>query len=457
MNRSLASLLLLISLPAVSTEAGVQFQLAFTTQGTETTRSGSSGSSLATITPEDIAIVEPVPGAPYSAETYADHLNWNTLAGDGDLDSFYYEGPLSGQIDALYFCGYFSIRDLRISTKLPLPCAGSGIIEPGDVAAILPSGMAQHLIDDTQIRLAFDIPVSVLSFDVDAVWVDPYGHILLSFEEDMYIQGGSTLLKDGAVAWIQNIYLTWNWDDCRVVSVIPNTGQVALSEARVDSMCVNANAADASGAAVGSIGDLDGLTYDPTGGYFTSDDGYPFLRDMLFCGERLTGGGILSTFGSGSIAEINLVPMATPFGFGATDGTQVGLDPGSVLSLNGLDMADDACRFILDSSTPVLLTAGPLNITAGGADPFQPVLILVTVPGVSGPGGVQPSVVHNNPCLPEWYLHNIAFLVFSDALGIVDLTAFYGGNAPPGSTIVLQGASPKSGIYALSLPITLQF
>ena len=80
-----------------------------------------------------------------------------------------------------------------------------------------------------------------------------------------------------------------------------------FTEAQVDAMCLNANPADASGAAVGSIGDLDGLTTDPANSPIQGTD----IIDLLFCGERLTGGGFLSASGQGSIAQLNLVQLAT--------------------------------------------------------------------------------------------------------------------------------------------------
>ena len=81
----------------------------------------------------------------------------------------------------------------------------------------------------------------------------------------------------------------------------------------------------------------------------------------------------------------------------------------------------------------------------------------MTVPGVSGSGGVQTSTELGRPCFPEWYQNNMAFLTDADALGIVDLNATSAGNVPAGITIVLQRATQKSGIHALSLPITMQF
>lgn len=449
-----------LALVVLSPFAGAQYQLTFTTLGTETTRSGSSGSSLATITPEDVAVVIPLAPIFYSAETYADHLNWNTLAGDGDLDAFFYEIPLSGHIDALQICrtiaSWHSPQDLYFSTKLPLPCAGGGVIEPGDVAAIKKDAVRETLIDDVQIRSALGIPNTVLSFDVDAIARGGSdGTIFLSFEEGMPILNGSDYLDDGAVAAIPGLFITNNV--CDVNTVAANSGVVALPEWMMNFVVANANAADNSGNLVTSIGDLDGLEIDPNGGTFPSFSGGWIFPNLIFSADTLSGGGILSTHSFGSIAFINGMPMATSFGSGITDGSQVGLDPVGVGSLDGLALSTPTCRFILDSETPYLSGPGTLNFTAGGADPFQPVLFYATIFGVNSAGGYQPSLVKSNICFPNWYQWNFfLFAANADNLGIVNLSVLVGA-VPTGHTVVLQGLTQKSSAWSLSAPITIQF
>lgn len=447
-----------LALAALSPIGEAQLQLSFTTlKNVENTLSGSSGSSLGTITPEDIAIVEPQSGV-YSAETVLDHLNINTLAGDGDADAFYYELPLAARIDALHVCGAgtdgYTARDLFFSTKTPLPCASGGVIEPGDVSGIRIGAGANIMIDDLQIRSALGISPNILAFDVDAFTRDASGSIYLSFENDVPIQWGTTLLFDGGVAVIPATAITWA--GCNVTSVIPDSGYVAFNENQTNAMVVNANVADNIGNFIQVIFDLDGLEIDPNGGTFTSSGGT--FPNLIFSGEYLTGGGILSTDAGGSIAVINGMPMATTFPSGPTDGTQVGLAPGNVRSLNGLALTQPTCRFVMDSTTPYLPTPGPLNLTAGGADAFTPVYFYARIYGVNTVSGFQPSVPAFNPCFPEWYLWNTyLFAIPSDGLGIVDITFPYGGGVPAGNTVVFQALTPKTIGWSLSAPITLQF
>ncbi len=456
MRRLHAVLCSSLAFAAAAPVGHAQYELSFTTLGVENTLSGSSGSSLGTITPEDIAIVGPQTGV-YSAETLLDHLNLNTLAGDGDGDAFYYEAPLAGRIDALEVCGAsadFTARDVFFSTKLPLPCASGGVIEPGDVSGIRIGAGANPMIDDLQIRTALGISPNILSFDVDAVARDPSGALFLSFEQDVPILWGTQMLFDGGIAVIPASALTWA--DCMVTAVLPDAGFIAANENLINTMVVNASVADNVGNFIQVVFDVDGLELDPNGGTFTSGSGT--FPNLIFSGEYLTGGGILSTAAGGSIATINGIPMATAFGWGATDGTQVGLAPGGVGSLDGLALTQPTCRFVMDSSTPFIPTPGPLNLAAGGADPGELVYVYARIYGVDVPGGFQPSVPAANPCFPEWYLWNTyLFSLPADALGIVDVTLPYGGGVPAGNNVVFQALTNKTAGWSLSAPITLQF
>ena len=453
MNRSILASLALAAFAPLS---AAQFQLSYTTLGTESTLSGSSGTALGVVTPEDVAVLRPGI-VTVSAELLANHLNLNTLSGDGDGDAFYHEPIHAGALDALTICRSATtaptMRDIYVSTKIPLPAAGGGTIDPGDVGGLAIGATANIMLDEFLIRSALGITPNILFLDVDAYTVDGLGNIFLSFENDVPIFLGTTMLFDGGVAAIPAAAVTWA--GCNVTGVIPNSGVIAFNENATNSMTANAAVGDNAGNFVQIIGDLDGLEVDPNGGSFTSS-GYVF-PNLIFSGEWLTGGGILSTSFGGSIAMINGSPMAQPFP-GVTDGTQVGLDPTGVGSLDGIALSQPMCRFIMDSSTPEMLTPGPLNLTAGGADPGGTVFFYATIYGASGPGNFQPSVLAGNPCFPEWFLwNNYLFSLPADGLGIADVTFPYFGGVPAGNTVVFQCLSNKAIGWSLSAPITLQF
>lgn len=438
--------------------ATAQQELSFTVKRIESTLSGSSGSTLGTITPEDVAVVSPWTGV-YSAETFANHLNFNTFTGDGDGDAFYHSSPMADAIDALDICspGVFThtLRDLFFSTKKPVPCAGGGLIEPGDVSAVAMNAVSNVFIDDLQIRDALGITPNTPFFDIDAITRDNTGSIYLSFEADVPILLGTVMLRDGGVAYIPASAITYS--GCNVIAVVPLSGNVAFTENEANLMTVNASVADNGGNFIQVIFDLDGLEVDPNGGTFTASGGT--FPNLIFSGEYYTGGGILSTAGGGSIAVINGIPMATAFPGGPTDGSQVGLAPtGFVSSLDGLALAAPTCRFILDTQFPYMPGPGFFNFTAGGADPFQPVYYYARIFSVNAAGGFQNSVPLLNPCFPEWFLNNTyLFPLPSDALGIVNFTSPYGGGVPAGNTVLLQGVTLKAIGWSLSVPITIQF
>lgn len=454
------SIRIALAVAALAPLAGAQQSLTFTTFKNERTLSGSSGTILTSITPEDVAIVTPSSTLP-SAEKFLSHMNRNTLAGDGNLDANHYASPLAMKVDALQICPPatglpHTARELYISTRVAMPCAGGGVIDPGDVHGVAIGATMTPMIDDMQIRNALGITPNTPTFNVDAFTRDAAGAIYLSFEQDVPILLGTQMLLDGGVAMIPASALTWT--GCAVTGVVPNSGLIAFNENFANLMVVNASVSDNTGNFVQVIFDLDGLEIDPNGGTFPIPGTTLSAPNLLFSGEYLTGGGILSTAGGGSIAVINGAPMATPFGSGPTDGSQVGLFPFNVGSLNGLALSSPTCRFITDTSTPVLTTPGPINFTAGGADPGAPVFFYARIFGASGPGSIQPSIAVPNPCFPEWFLFNtFLFSLPADGLGIASVTAFYSGGVPAGATVVLQAVTPKTGGLSLSAPLTYQF
>lgn len=452
-----------LTLSLVVSTAAAQ-SLTFTTLGSEGTRSGSSGTSLSLLTSEDVATVTPI-NVGYSAESYAVHMNWNTLVGDGDGDAFYYENPLAKYVDALHPCsksGDIKIRDLFISGADPIPTASGSTLRPAGVGAIRPGANVVPLISEAMIRSALDITPNLLNLNVDAITVDQKGSIYLSFEDQIMTSTG-VVLNDGGIAMIPAWAILWA--GCSVATVAPMSGGFILSEATMDAITANAMAADVFGGMIAGVSDVDGLEVDPRGGSIgvVLQGQQIAIPNLIFSGERLTGGAILSTNLGGDIAVINGFLMATPFGFGPTTGSQVGLNPvspsilGKVGSLNGLALHDLPQRFIMDSTTPYLPSAGTLDVTVGGADPGALVLVLLGL-GPVGAGGFQPSVPVMNPCFPEWFSVGFGIGPFAaDVNGFLNLPLAYGGGVPAGMTVVFQSVSPKGSALGFSAPITIQF
>jgi len=452
---TLAVASILFSMPiAAATDA-----LTFTIRsGSQSTASG-AGSSLRWITPTDVANVVPGSGPPTSAEPFGVHLNLATMAGDGDGDGFHPEFPVAPKLDALHIKIHgettATLRDVFFSTDIDFPCAGSGVIEPGDISAIALDANTDGMIDDVLIRTALGIPPSAL-LDVDAFTKSALS-VYLSFEQDMFILGGTVWLEDGGVVVIPASAITWS--GYQAVAVSPSSAVVAFHEAGADAICANAVAGNHLGSPVTAIGDLDGLEVDPAGGSFLSDDGSLVLPNLIFCGEQLTGGGIVSTVGGGSIAVLNGIPMGTVWEYGPTTGSQIGMKPDMKTSLNGLALSGPTHRFVLDTKTPYLPAPDTVHFAAGGATPGLYVTWLMRIYGDNTPGGYQPSLDAWNPCFPDWFMSNASLAgIVADANGVAEGYVPYSGGVPAGMTLVLQGITLVDDAYVgLSAPITMQF
>src|SRR6185436_17758556 len=101
---------------------------------------------------------------------------------------------------------------------------------------------------------------------------------------------------------------------CQVTGVAPGAGTIAVYEAQWDNMVMTSGVADAAGAPVMTIGDLDGLAFENAGALTWASQGsggVVTLPHFLFCGSTLGGAAVLSTQGTGSIAILNGQPLAS--------------------------------------------------------------------------------------------------------------------------------------------------
>ncbi len=423
--------------------------LVFTPRGSVSTYSLSAGAAkLSQIGRSATGVVTPDTGLNYSAEKLTPGLGWQTLVGDEDGDGDVYSTPGAG-IDAIMVkpeydpqTGTFSKRtdvdwlDYYISPASDVGTNVSGApgLRRGDCGKFVRTpagnGRVEHFIRAEQIIAVLGLhdqatgrTLRPRQINIDAITMDEAGNIFLSFEEDVvmrinYISGPITqALGDGGVAWIPPSAWT---PDARgnVGTVVPNGGRLGLAESTVSGWTGRANSADAAGQCVFTLSDLDGLAIDPNGGTFTMTWGSSSesVPNLLFCGEELTGGGILSTAGYGTIPSMNGVPLAEVCG-AVTSGFQIGVRPDgpaattTVGSLDGLCVLDSAPdRFVLDSSTPTGL-GGAIEIEIGsslnvpfvwlmlgpGALPVSPSLDLTALlPSTRGFPELYPAVLSLN-------------------------------------------------------------
>jgi len=444
-------------------------ELLFTTLGPEQTRSLVPPVSLQLIEPQDAMIVRPQTG-PHTARKHTPHDCFVTMAGDEDNDGVYWESVLGNKIDALYMTVQASFpnnnpRHMYFSPEVRIDPAVSGVpIRPGDVARIRPLGQFAFFLTEDQIRLAFGI-TTVFPVNVDAVAVDLQNRVVyLSLEDDVRVWVvdptgvlNAVTAKDGAILAIpvQSLFTE------PVSGVVANSGQIVATESEVSAMVANSLMRDSSGGNPTTIEDLDGLDMDPLGGNFFSATGpHP---NLLFCGETLTGGAILSTGLSGAtpgrIAQINGVAMAnqgpptTGFAVGLreTAGT-IGPD-----SLNGLQRLPFACEFVTETPSPVLAGGqGVLRVDIGGADPAGLTVLLVGFAPPLPPAAAVAMTPFPNSCFPEYipYVANFFVAINADGFGSWSLPLTY-GNLTVG--IVAQAVTLRGAVgITLSTPLTIQ-
>ena len=185
----------------------------------------------------------------------------------------------------------------------------------------------------------------------------------------------------------------------------------------------------------------------------------------LTSGLLLTGAGVLTTRGGGSIATLNGCALAqTCVAGGSSTGAQTGLQAtGNVSSLGALESTSPMpCRFVLGSPVP---NVGGLIDVHVATD--------LDVPGVfvfAGLGAlpVSPSLAidpffPNSPCFPEFYPAVLAtpgfFVATPPVLGGGRSGAFVVAAPPnmPAAGIIFQAVAilPGPGNVAVSSPITL--
>jgi len=444
-------------------------ELLFTTLRPEQTRSLAPPISLQQIEPQDVMVVQPQIG-PHTARKHTPHDCLLTMVGDEDNDGLYWETVLGRKNDALLLITEAQFpnnqRRLFFSPQVRIGPAVSGVpIRPGDVARIRPLGQFSFFLTENQIRLAFGISAA-FPVNVDAVTADLQNKIVyLSLEHNVRVwvmdpSGLPTAVtaKDGAILAIpvQSLFTE------PVTGVFAYSGYIVATEAEVSAMVGNSQVRDNSGAHPTTIKDLDGLDMDPLGGSFFSATGqHP---NLLFSGQTLTGGAVLSTGISGGvqgrIAQINGVAMANqdapPSGFAVGLRNSAAIGPGS---LNGLQRLPAVCDFVLETSNPVLTGGqGALKIDISGFDPGRITLMMVGFAPPLPPAAAVPMIPFFNPCFPERihyvWRHIVQEVPWNgDSFASWSRTLSYSNMTPD---IVVQAVVLKENDTRFSTPLTIQ-
>lgn len=377
---------------AIATQGALVAQgLLYTTNQPETSTQCPPLPGITTVAVNDIEHIVPAipPAWPGAFQTrQACEVMW----GDQDGDGSFAEPTLFGRIDALlppFHVGGGAIqpngRNVWFSPEVQTTAlVGAPLLHEAELGRMLPNGVLEEFINRAQVYAAFGLPAAAQA-NIDAAAMVWNVGLFLSFENAVNINtafnGMVAGVPDGAILAIPFNSIVWAasaYDGAAVVAnVVAGSGVIVLGEPQVDALVAASGIRDNAGVPVMAIGDTDGLEADPQGGMFFSQglvehQQFPggMVPNLIFCGQNLTGGGIVST--SGNIAVVNGVPMGNAAG--ATTGADLGLvTAGGVGSLNGLGLTGVVQPRFVTACTSRLLAPGNINFEVA-ADPGGVVL-----------------------------------------------------------------------------------
>jgi hypothetical protein len=396
----------------------------------EQTLSGSGGTVLQTLRPNEVCHLEWTNGpcATPSAEKYAPRETYHVMAGDENGNAVYFAPGLFGSIDAL--CEPFggtagtpggNARTLFFSPSVAMGTniSGGPGLRPGDVGRIVRNtfgdGQVEYFMRREQFNQALGLPLTS-PIDVDAICFQPGLGVYFSLDQDVPATTfcGPALIQDGAIACVPDWAITWT-PDFRVAAVVPNSAAVVYSETQIDAMVVAANVANRFGACLTNAVDLESLDFD-----FAAGIGFAFpcsgaviqAPNFVFSVETGTGASLLTTAGGGAIYFHFCGPAATPCG-GTTLGVQMGVLPptaavGVPSYVNALAFTRTT-RFVTEPQTPVV--TAPLGAPAGATQidyrsPYAWNMVFIDLAPATVPGSL-PAFPFSQLCFPDLYTPNL--------------------------------------------------
>lgn len=386
-------------------------QFLFTTMQPEITLSGSTGTVLRQLRPNEITAMEfgASPCASQSAEKWAPRSVFHTQAGDTDGDDLYFEPNLFGRIDGILAVqtaavGMPNQRSIYYSVSAPMATAISGApgLRPGDIGRIVRNGVGdgqvEYFLRAEQVQLALGLPVAPVMVNVDACAAGPNYGVFFSIEDDTpcnLLTGGAVMVRDGDVLLIPAGALTWSGTGT-VAAVMPGSALVVHNEGAMDGFVANAMVNDRNGACVTQVVDTDALEIDWANPFaFPVPTAYGIVAwapNLLFAGESLTGASVLTTNVGGQIANALCGPLGTPCGGGPTYGMQMGLRApsaaqGVASSINAL-CSTRVFRFVTEPVVPQIPVGSNAVLDIGSPNALNWVFMTFAP---SGPAVVAPS------------------------------------------------------------------
>ncbi|MFK7741382.1 MAG: hypothetical protein AB8H80_13785 [Planctomycetota bacterium] len=476
MNQLTTSLFAAASLCALSGHALAQspnFLLTFSQQ--ELSTSGSGGTVLAKMLPNEINYVEYNSVCATSAEKWLPRTASHVMLGDEDGDGVYFRPNTFGPIDAVMTTATFvspalpdNQRTVYWSVSQPI---GSNVsatpFRPGDVARVRriggSEGQVQHFMRQEQFNQALGLPPSY-PIDIDAVAFQPNFGVFFSVDVDVPATTvcGPTAIRDGDVLCIPGGALTYT-PDLRVAAVAPMSAVQVFSEAQMNVFTNNAQVSDRFGACVTTADDIEALEMDLFGPSIniTPCPGFTIpVPNLIYSCETGTGASLLQTAGAGSIWSTPCGLAGTPCGGGPTFGPQMGVRPMTVGAgveshINGLARAR-VCRHVLEPQQHVMPLGGlgaPFGANAiDYYHPFVISLVLIEIVPPVVPFSV-PAAPFSPTCFPDLYTPSItSWMPVPTGYGSFPMPAI---PVSWSGKVMFQGVGFGAGTFELSTPAVI--
>lgn len=438
----------------------------YTTSQTEFTMSGSGGTVLQRLLPNEVTQLDLQPCPTFSAEKWSPRTCYDTMAGDDQPDGLIHDPLRFGRIDALLdmqsplAAAAPSQRTVFWSPSQAMGVANSGApgLRPGDTGRIIYNtsgfGVVEYFLKAEDVQIALGLPPTPIVVDVDAIAADPSMGVCFSLNQNLAVTAGCGLafVRDGDVLVIPAASITWT-ADLRVASVLPGCAELCYSEAMMDAFVVGANVANANGVCVTQVGDLEGLEIDYAGpfGIVPGCTGAVTARpSLIFTASTLTGGSVLTTAAGGQIWTATCVPFGTQCGFGPTLGIQVGLRPPTAATgvpsfLNAICLTRTD-RFVLEPQQHVVPLGSPAVI-----DMYSPGAVNFVFAAISPPN-VAPCVPFPNLLFPDVYVLSWVWSTFTGG----GFTTFATPPVNVSAKVVFQAGTFAPGLV-LSTPATVEW
>jgi hypothetical protein len=441
----------------------------------QNTLSGSGGTVLQFLYPNEMAYLKFGPCASLSSEKWLPRTCSHVMAGDENADGEYWNPAIFGDVDAVLTHQHSGSltdpdnqRTVFWSVSSPMGSAiSSHRFHPGDVARIVSDGSSDGRVETFMSRAQFNTALGRNPYgqlDIDAIaWNLNFG-IWFSIDNGVINANtmcGAMAVRDGDVVCIPPSAITYTIDG-RIASVAGSSAVVVYPEAQMDAFTANANVADNVGNLITMAGDVEGLEIDfsvPITTVITCA-GMPLdVPALLFTTETGRGASILTTQGAGQIYTTPCGLAGTPYGTGVTTGAQVGILPtfpaGIDSHITGLGFAH-ARTYTLETDTPVI----PLSSTASHIDISYNTPFLVNVMFLQL---VPPSVPHalvglpfSQTCFPDFYAPATLSIgiYIGPGFGVLPtppLPSFYSGK------ILFQSVAPEGNSIEFSTPMVVDW